>query len=144
MSGHKSFLDCYKILDLSGRLGWLAGHILADLGAEVIKVEAPGFDSDDPDWRAGNINKKVLELDILGDAGRRVIESMIPRADVLIQSESCGHSSHSWLDPDQVSARNPDLIQVIISPFGGKGPSLALEGHGYRDDGGRRGNVFDG
>ncbi len=128
MSGHKAFLDCYKILDLSGRLGWLAGRILADLGAEVIKVEAPEYDCDDPDWRAGNINKKVLELDILGDAGRQVIETMIPGVDVLIQTVSCGQSALSWLDPDQVAARNPNLIHVVISPFGAKGPRSHWKG----------------
>ncbi len=128
MPGRKAFLDCYKVLDLSGRLGWLAGRILADLGAEVIKVEAPGFDRDDPDWRANNINKKILELDIREDAGRRVIETLIPKVDVLIHSDPFGHSSGSWLEPGRVSEFYPDVIHVIISPFGVRGPHAHWKG----------------
>ena len=128
MSGRKVFLDCYRVLDLSSRLGWLAGRILADLGADVVKVEAPRFDRDDPDWRANNINKKVLEIDILEQAGRQVIETMIPKADVLIQTESFRQSSLSWLNPKQISEHNPNLIHVVISPFGTKGPRSHWKG----------------
>ena len=49
-----------RVLDATGRLGWLAGRLLADLGARVTKLEAPGADLASPHWRALNVNKKVV------------------------------------------------------------------------------------
>ena len=56
------------IVDATDRLGWLAGRLLADLGAEVIKIEARGSDRSSSQWRACNVNKRVLELDPEGAA----------------------------------------------------------------------------
>ena len=58
-----------KVLDCSDQMGWLAGCVLADIGAEVVKLEAPGSDLGDAAWRAGNVNKRLLELDILSESG---------------------------------------------------------------------------
>src|SRR6266498_4142265 len=51
------------IIDATDRLGWLAGRVLADLGADVIKLEPPGTDRSRADWRAFNVNKRIVELD---------------------------------------------------------------------------------
>src|SRR4051794_28682944 len=51
------------VIDATERLGWLAGRILADLGADVVKLERPGSDRGSPAWRAFNVNKRVLEVD---------------------------------------------------------------------------------
>ncbi len=128
MPVQKAFLDCYTVLDLSDRLGWLAGRILADLGADVIKVETPGFDNQDHDWRAYNINKKLLELDIKEQADRRIIETLIARVDVLIVSAVGEGPVSAWLESEKVSKLNPNLIHVIISPFGAKGPRSHWKG----------------
>ena len=70
-------LGGYKVLDLSSQLGWLAGRILADLGADVIKIEPPGADLGGAEWRALNVNKRLLRLDAASPAGRQAIERMI-------------------------------------------------------------------
>ena len=51
------------IIDATDRLGWLAGRVLADLGADVLKLESPGSDRSGAEWRAFNVNKRVLEID---------------------------------------------------------------------------------
>ncbi len=128
MPDRSSFLGIYSVLDLSGRLGWLAGRILGDLGANIIKVEPPGFDDSDPWWRATNINKKQLRLDIHADAGRELVETLLGRVDVLIRSSDTAVPAPLWLAPERVSRQYPDLVQVNLSPFGAKGPRASWRG----------------
>jgi benzylsuccinate CoA-transferase BbsE subunit len=118
-------LGCYKVADLSGRLGWLAGRILADLGADVVKVEAPGAALDDPEWRALNFNKGLLLLDIESQSGRQAVERMITGIDILIETAD---PAAGWLDPARLSALNPGLIHVSITPFGRQGPRAHWRG----------------
>jgi len=114
-------LGCYKVLDLSNRLGWLAGRILADLGADVIKIEPPGAALDGADWRALNINKRLLRLDPASRAGQQAIERMITGVDILIDTARPGDPANTWLDPERLSDLNPELIHVSITPFGRRG-----------------------
>jgi crotonobetainyl-CoA:carnitine CoA-transferase CaiB-like acyl-CoA transferase len=114
-------LGCYKVLDLSNRLGWLAGRILADLGADVIKIEPPGAALDSADWRALNVNKRLLRLDPASRAGQQAIEHMIPRVDILIETARPGDPADAWLDGERMSKLNPELIHVSITPFGRRG-----------------------
>jgi crotonobetainyl-CoA:carnitine CoA-transferase CaiB-like acyl-CoA transferase len=121
-------LGCYKVVDLSGRLGWLAGRILADLGADVIKVEAPGANLDDAEWRALNFNKQLLRLDTAKRSSQRLIERMLTDVDILIETASPGDPADGWLDPKRLSALSPDLIHVSITPFGRQGPRAEWRG----------------
>ncbi len=118
----------YKVLDLSGRLGWLAGRILADLGADVIKIEPPGADLEEAEWRALNVNKRLLRLDPASPAGRQAIERMIARADILIETARPGEPADDWLAPERLSALNRKLIHVSITPFGRDGPRARWRG----------------
>ena len=118
-------LSAYKVLDLSGRLGWLAGRIMVDLGADVIKVEPFGTDLDGTEWRALNLGKRLLRLDPSSPAGRRIIEKAIPGIDVLLESTD---PTDEWLRPDRTAALNPDLIHVSITPYGRVGPRAAWRG----------------
>jgi crotonobetainyl-CoA:carnitine CoA-transferase CaiB-like acyl-CoA transferase len=117
-----------KVLDLSGRLGWLAGRILADLGADVIKIELPGSDLDGTEWRALNVNKQLLQLDATNPAGRQAIERMIAGADILIETARPGDPVDDWLHPERLSGHNPGLIHVSITPFGRHGPRAHWRG----------------
>jgi len=121
-------LGCYKVLDLSGRLGWLAGRILADLGAEVIKIEMPGAALDDAEWRALNFNKSLVQLDTANRINKSLIERMFATADVLIETASPGDPADDWLDPKCTLALNPRLIHVSITPFGRQGPRAGWRG----------------
>ena len=114
-------LGCYKVLDLSNQLGWLAGRMLADLGADVIKIEPPGAVLDGAEWRALNVNKRLLQLDPACWSGQQAIERMITAADILIETARPGDPATAWLDPEHVSKLNPELIHVSITPFGRKG-----------------------
>lgn len=107
------------IIDATDRLGWLAGRVLADLGADVIKIETPGSDRSRADWRAFNVNKRILELDLQAPSDRARIEDLLRAADIclLTPSDSAAH-----LDPQTLRENYPRLVVVAIRPFGGVGP----------------------
>ena len=117
-----------RVLDLSSRLGWPAGHILTDLGADVIKIEPPGADLDDADWRPFNVSKRLLQIDPASKAGRRAILVMITRVDILIETAEPGDPASDWLAPERIRALNPDLIHVSITPYGHTGPRAGWRG----------------
>jgi crotonobetainyl-CoA:carnitine CoA-transferase CaiB-like acyl-CoA transferase len=91
------------ILDCTDRLGWLAGRLLADLGAQVTKLEAPGADLSSPHWRAYNFNKRLVSGDLPRLAGEADIVLTTGRETSLLES-------------------NPKLVLVCITPFGLTGP----------------------
>src|SRR2546429_579323 len=110
------------IIDATDRLGWLAGRVLADLGADVIKIETPGSDRGRADWRAFNVNKRVLELDVQASADRARLEDLLRAADICLLTPSV---SSAPLDPHALRENYPRLVVVAIRPFGGVGPRSA-------------------
>ncbi|HEX9530313.1 MAG TPA: CoA transferase, partial [Acidimicrobiales bacterium] len=92
----------YRVLDLTTAEGWLCGALLADLGADVVKVEPPGGDpgraigpfagdrATDPDaslaWWFGNRGKRSVVIDTGAAAGRERLDRLIERADVVLES----------------------------------------------------------
>lgn len=111
-----------RIVDCSDQLGWLAGRMLADLGATVIKIDPPGNGSGGPAWRAYNVNKRLLPLNLDTEAGWTVLERMLDHADVLIECAHPGSPLASRFDPERMAARHPRLVHVSITPFGRTGP----------------------
>jgi len=63
------------VVDATDQFGWLAGRVLADLGADVVKLDAPGTDQSRPQWRAFNVNKRVLDLDPCRPADQPQLEA---------------------------------------------------------------------
>ncbi|MFV0308169.1 MAG: CaiB/BaiF CoA transferase family protein [Desertimonas sp.] len=128
----------YRVLDLTGTDGQLAGQMLAWLGAEVIAIEPPGgvatrhvgpFAGDAADVDASlhhwayNCGKRSVVLDYEGsDGDRDELVRLAAGADVLIESETPGHLARRGLGPDDLAAVNPALIYTSISPFGQRGP----------------------
>ena len=112
----------YRVLDLSSRLGWLAGRLLADLGAEVVKVEPPGARVDGADWQACNVNKRLLRLDLQTPQGRAAFDELAAGVDVLIESAQPADALAPLIDPDRLRRLNPHLVHVSITPFGRAGP----------------------
>jgi len=112
------------VIDLTDRLGWLAGRVLADLGADVIKLETPGSDRSHADWRAFNVNKRVLELDLQASADRARLEDLLRAADICLLTPSV---SSAYLDPHALRENYPRLVVVAIRPFGGVGPRSAWQ-----------------
>lgn len=115
-------LDGLRTLDCSDRLGWLAGRILADLGAEVVKVEPPDAALGASDWQAYNANKRLLRLDTGRPRERDALADLLAHADVLIETAVPGSPLAELFRPDRLRTRNPRLIQVSIRPFGADGP----------------------
>ncbi len=122
----------YRVLDLSGPLGFLTGRVLADLGADVVKVEPPGGDDSrrwQPRvkgqglyWLSMNAGKRGITLDFESDEDRRRLRGLSAGADFLIESFEPG-TLESWgIGYETLSQDNPELIMVSITPFGQDGP----------------------
>ncbi|MDE2166963.1 MAG: CoA transferase [Alphaproteobacteria bacterium] len=110
------------VLDCSDRSGWLAGRLLADLGAEVVKLDARDTDRTDPGWQAYNVNKRPLDLDVTSEGGRRRFDDLVGIADIVIACYRPGTPAAAVFDYDRLATLNPQLIVVAISPFGLSGP----------------------
>lgn len=111
-----------QVLDCSGRLGWLAGRLLADLGAAVCKIEAPAADLSSPEWRALNVNKRLLRLDLEAAGAVAALDHLARDADILVATPRAGGSDDGLFDFDRLARLNPLLILVVITPFGTAGP----------------------
>ncbi len=122
-----------RVLDLSTMVsGPVAAMMLADQGAEVIKIEPPhgeqmrhlgvphnGVTSM---FFSCNRGKKSLALDLKADAGKKILRELIKSADVLIQNFRPGAMERMGFSQARASEINPRLIYVSISGFGEKGP----------------------
>lgn len=130
-------LSPYRVLDLTDERGLLCGQVLGDLGADVLKVEPPGgsparrigpfyHDEPHPDrslyWWAFNRNKRGVTLDVTRDEGRALLLRLVEGADFFIESAPPGAMAALGLGYDEISALNPALIYVSITPFGQDGP----------------------
>jgi benzylsuccinate CoA-transferase BbsE subunit len=109
----------YRILDLTDEKARLCSRFLADMGAEVIRIEKPGAP---PTFSWENLGKRSLTLDLELKAGRSLFQELIKKADVLIESHSPGHLEALGLGYSQLNKINPRLIMVSITPFGQDGP----------------------
>jgi benzylsuccinate CoA-transferase BbsE subunit len=109
----------YRVLDLSDDKALACGRFLADMGAEVIRVEPPGAV---PALLWENLGKKSVTLDIELKEGRVLLGELIKKADALIEDRPPGYLADLGLDYSKLSKANPRLIMASISPFGGDGP----------------------
>jgi alpha-methylacyl-CoA racemase len=134
------------VVDLSRHLpGPLAAHLLADLGARVIKVEEPT--SGDPVRLApplagrsvnggeGTLAALLLSgvesvaLDLGATGGREVLERLLARADVLLETFRPGRLARFGFDPDELRERHPRLVVCSLSGWGADGPYARRAGH---------------
>jgi formyl-CoA transferase len=119
--------------------GPTAGRLLADFGADVIKVERPRTGDELRRWRlyAGstsmlyrtiNRNKRSVVLDLRSDAGRAAVLRLAEHCDVLIENFRPGTLEKWGLGPEELSAPNPEIILIRISAFGQSGPASQQPG----------------
>ena len=113
--------DCV-VLDCTDRTGWLTGRVLADLGAEVIKLEETNAYRDDSAWQAFNINKQVCLIDIKSADGAEEFNQLASRADIILVCSQPGEDESPSFDFQRLSKLNANLILVRITPFGTEGP----------------------
>ena len=112
-------LEGIKVLDLADEPGLLCGKILADMGAEVIRIEKPGRALTDC---YGNRGKHALSLNIESPEGVDLFLRLVEKRDILVESFAPGYLASLGLSFDRLREHNPGLIIASISPFGQSGP----------------------
>jgi crotonobetainyl-CoA:carnitine CoA-transferase CaiB-like acyl-CoA transferase len=140
-----------RVLDMSRVLaGPWCGQILADLGAEVIKIERPGSGDDTRGWgppylkdRAGqdthesayflgaNRGKKSVTLDIARPAGQEIARRLAAQSDVLIENYKAGDLTRYRLGYEELRTLNPRLVYCSITGFGQTGPMRSVAGYDF-------------
>ena len=126
-------LDGIRVLDFSMFLaGPYCTRLMADMGAEIIKVEPPGGDflRNAPPYRDGkssyfghmNCGKKSLELDLKSALGRDAIRRLMPSVDVVLENFRPGVMTRLGLDYETLSAIRPELVYCSVSGYGQDGP----------------------
>ncbi len=133
--------DCSTVL-----AGPYATMLLADLGADVVKVEPPEGDATrgwGPPWvgegadrtaayyLAVNRNKRSLGLDLKTAAGRVVLRRLLARADVLVENHRVGGFARLGFDDATLEEINPRLVHLAISGYGPTGPEAATPGYDF-------------
>ncbi len=133
--------DCSTVL-----AGPYATMLMADLGADVVKVEPPEGDATrgwGPPWvgegptrtaayyLAANRNKRSLRLDLKSAAGREVLRRLVARADVLVENQRVGGFARLGFDDAALEALNPRLVHLAISGYGSTGPEAGTPGYDF-------------
>ena len=131
-------LDGIRVLDLTRALaGPYCTLMLGDHGADVIKVEMPGTGDETREWAppsikgisayylAINRNKRSVTIDLKSQGGKRVLERLVERSDVVVENFSPGTLARLGFPDDRVRAINPRAILCHISGFGQDGPGRA-------------------
>jgi crotonobetainyl-CoA:carnitine CoA-transferase CaiB-like acyl-CoA transferase len=137
-----------RVLELARILaGPWAGQMLADLGADVIKVERQGAGDDTRAWgppfvegkdgkpigaayfHSANRGKRSVEVDFNSDEGRRIVRKLAARSDVLIENFKVGGLAKFGLDYKSLAPENPRLIYCSVTGFGQDGPYAKRAGY---------------
>ena len=127
----------YRVLDLSGPEAVFCGKLLADYGADVVRVEPPGGD---PSRSFGplaqdqegterslyflfyNTNKRSITLDIQTERGRELFRRLVVEADVIVESYPVGYLDSLGLGYESLREINPGIVMASVTPFGQTGP----------------------
>ena len=130
-------LPPYRVLDLSGPEAVFCGKLLADYGADVIRVEPPGGDplrrrgpfagdQEGPDrslyFLFYNTNKRSITLDLQTEKGRDLFRQLVAQSDVVVESFPVGQMASVGLGYDDLKAINPGIVMASVTPFGQTGP----------------------
>jgi crotonobetainyl-CoA:carnitine CoA-transferase CaiB-like acyl-CoA transferase len=127
----KSVLSGIRVVEQGTFItGPCAGMMLADLGADVVKVESPTGDpyrayqggQFSPHFQAYNRNKRSIALDLNGAADRKIFDDLIASADVYIQNFRPGTAERLGAGRERLQQLNPKLVYCSISGFGASGP----------------------
>ena len=123
-------LSGYKVIELAG-IGPapMGGMILADMGAEVIRIERPGAVDPKVAEPISGRNKKSVVLDLKQDAGKAALMALIEQADALIDPYRPGVCEKLGFGPDECLARNPKLVFARMTGWGQTGPLAQAAGH---------------
>lgn len=140
-----------RVLDLSRVLaGPVCTQILGDLGAEIIKIERPGYGDDTRKWGppflkdkdgndtaesayylSCNRNKKSAAIDITTAEGQNLIHALLEKSDVMIENFKVGNLERYGLGHEQIKDRHPHIIYASITGFGQTGPLATEPGYDF-------------
>ncbi len=130
-------LPPYRVLDLSGPEAVFCGKLLADYGADVVRVEPPGGDPsrtrgpfagdrEGPDsslyFLFYNTNKRSITLDLQSERGRELFRRLVSQADVVVESYPVGYMDSLGLGYESLRQLNPGIVVASVTPFGQTGP----------------------
>lgn len=141
IEGRRGPLRGYRVLELCSTIaGPVCARLLADFGAEVIKVEAPegdpvrnmGYHEGDVSLYAASIlrNKQTATIDLKTTAGRDLVRALAAKCDVVVENFRPGTLERLGLGYDALSASNPALVLARISGYGQTGPYRSKPGYG--------------
>ena len=129
-----------RVIDLSRLVaGNMTTHVLADLGADVIKVEHPQRGDDLRRWRVKNVeifwktysrNKRSIALDLKRDNDRQILIQLLETADAMVENFVPGTLERMGFAPDQLMRINPKMVVVRVSGWGQTGPYRDKPGFG--------------
>ena len=145
MSAGEGLLQGVRVIDLTRILaGPYCTMMLGDLGAEVIKIEAPGRGDDTRHWgppftESGeaayfmcvNRNKRSLTLNLKSERGLEILKDMISQGDVLVENFKAGTLSRWGLDDEALQQIRPGLIYCTVTGYGYTGPYSARPGYDF-------------
>jgi cinnamoyl-CoA:phenyllactate CoA-transferase len=162
MSAKKRPLEGVKVLELATFIaGPCCARYLADLGADVVKVEPPGGDplrftavnegrpagdAEDTSFCMENAGKRCITLNTKSDAGRKALEELLAASDVFITNWRQGALERAGLDYKTIHAKYPKIVMGFVSGYGEKGPDKDLPGFDFTAffaRGGVMGTMYD-
>ena len=137
MSEQETLLGDIRVLDLADEKGVYCTKLLADLGADTIRIEEPGGDPmrrigpffhDEPDhekslyWFQFNTSKRGITLNLETADGREILKRLVKTADVVVETFPPGYLDEMGLGYSVLSELNPGVVLTSITPFGQSGP----------------------
>ncbi|MDY6907713.1 MAG: CoA transferase [Chloroflexota bacterium] len=143
MTRHDTLMEGCRVLDLAEDGCCLAGKILGDMGADVIKIEPPGgsptrnkgpFHKDIPDperslfWFATNLHKRGITLNLETAEGRAIFKRLVEASDIVIEGFAPGYMEGLGLGYRDLERVNPGIVMTSITPFGQSGPYAHYKG----------------
>jgi crotonobetainyl-CoA:carnitine CoA-transferase CaiB-like acyl-CoA transferase len=127
-----SLLGPIRVLDVAGEFWGLPGKILAEMGADVVRIEppvgeparshAPLHAVESLPWTAFNLSKRSVTLNLESERGRAIFLQLVDRADVVLESFRPGRMAELGLAPERLMERRPSLVVTSLTAFGQTGP----------------------
>jgi crotonobetainyl-CoA:carnitine CoA-transferase CaiB-like acyl-CoA transferase len=115
-----SMLSGCRVIDLTDETGWFCTKLLAEMGAEVLRIGRTESVSENT---YSNIGKHLLHLNIETDEGRAILLKIVNLSDVIVECRATGYFQSLGIDFQGLKRTNPKLIVASIAPFGLSGPS---------------------
>jgi crotonobetainyl-CoA:carnitine CoA-transferase CaiB-like acyl-CoA transferase len=124
-----TILSGYRIIDLTDKKGMLGTRLLADMGAEVIRIEKPENELviNTPEFCYLNSGKRSISLDFEKEKGHEIFKRLVATADVVVETEKPGYMASLELGYPDLSGINPGLVMASLTDFGQTGPYRDLK-----------------